>query len=64
MSRYDLSNDSRPCCAEMAERKRDREESEVATAVQELEVAVTRDTDIKLKALQTLSAQLDRKDEA
>jgi hypothetical protein len=48
----------------MAERKRDRDETEVATAVQELEAAVTRDTDIKLKALQTLSSLLDSKDEA
>lgn len=48
----------------MAERKREREESELATAVQELEAAVGRDTEIKLKALQTLSSQLDRKDEA
>lgn len=48
----------------MAERKRDRDETEVATAVQELDAAVTRDTDIKLKALQTLSSLLDSKDEA
>jgi hypothetical protein len=48
----------------MAERKREREESEVATSVQELEAAVGRDTEIKLKALQTLSSQLDSKDEA
>jgi hypothetical protein len=48
----------------MAERKRERDESEVATAVQELEAALTRDAEIKLKALQTLSNLLDSKDEA
>lgn len=48
----------------MAERKRERDETEVATAVQELEAALTRDSDIKIKSLLTLSSLLDSKDEA
>lgn len=48
----------------MADRKRDRDETELATAVQELEAAVARDADLKLKALQTLSDKLDCADEA
>lgn len=62
---FQITNyDTPDCSTRMAERKRERDESDVATAVQELEAAVTRDTEIKLKALQTLSSLLDSKDEA
>lgn len=48
---------------EMADRKREREENEIDTAVQELEASLGRDTDLKLKALQTLRELVDLKDE-
>lgn len=47
----------------MADRKREREETEIDTAVQELDASLSRDTDMKLKALQTLRDLVDLKDE-
>lgn len=46
-----------------AERKRDREETEVDVALQELDACLSRDTDIKLKALATLISLVDITDE-
>eukprot|EP00775_Hariotina_reticulata_P009367 gene9367-9530_t len=43
--------------------KRERDETAVETAVQELEAAVQRDADIKLKAVQTISGLVDQADE-
>lgn len=48
----------------MAERKREREETEIGTAVAELETCLARDPEIKLQALQALTALMDSKDEA
>eukprot|EP00878_Enallax_costatus_P046844 GHUV01057147.1.p1 GENE.GHUV01057147.1~~GHUV01057147.1.p1 ORF type:complete len:171 (-),score=28.51 GHUV01057147.1:206-718(-) len=46
-----------------ADRKRERDETEVDTAMQELEASLNRDADMKLKALQTLRDLMDLKDE-
>ncbi|KAF6259892.1 armadillo-type protein [Scenedesmus sp. NREL 46B-D3] len=47
----------------MADRKRDREESEVDTAVQEIEASLGRDADVKIKALAGLTHLVDTSDE-
>eukprot|EP00877_Chromochloris_zofingiensis_P014659 jgi/Chrzof1/9447/Cz04g03130.t1 len=47
----------------MAPRKREREEDEVDLAVQELESVVSRDPEIKLKALDSLRKLFDPLDE-
>eukprot|EP00879_Flechtneria_rotunda_P003385 GHRR01003613.1.p1 GENE.GHRR01003613.1~~GHRR01003613.1.p1 ORF type:complete len:380 (+),score=142.31 GHRR01003613.1:163-1302(+) len=47
----------------MADRKREREENEVDTAVTELEAALGRDSDIKLKALYAIKVLVDVHDE-
>jgi hypothetical protein len=47
-----------------ARAKRDREESAVVAAVAELEAAVSRDAEMKLQALQALTAEVDAADEA
>jgi hypothetical protein len=47
----------------MADRKRDREESEVDTAVQEIEASLGRDADMKIKALAGLTHLVDTSDE-
>lgn len=49
--------------SDVADRKREREETEVDTVMQELEASLSRDTDMKLKALQTLRDLVDLKDE-
>lgn len=48
---------------ETPDRKRERDETDVDTAMQELEASLSRDTDMKLKALQTLRDLMDLKDE-
>eukprot|EP00882_Tetradesmus_deserticola_P000747 GHRQ01000815.1.p1 GENE.GHRQ01000815.1~~GHRQ01000815.1.p1 ORF type:complete len:385 (+),score=179.94 GHRQ01000815.1:178-1332(+) len=47
----------------MADRKRDREETDVATAVQEVEASFGRDADMKIKALGGLTHLVDTSDE-
>jgi hypothetical protein len=47
-----------------AERKREREESEVGAAVAELEASLAREPEIKLQALQALAEKIDTSDEA
>uniref|UniRef100_A0A383V8G1 UNC-45/Cro1/She4 central domain-containing protein n=1 Tax=Tetradesmus obliquus TaxID=3088 RepID=A0A383V8G1_TETOB len=47
----------------MADRKRDREETEVETAVQEIEASLGRDADMKIKALAGLTHIVDTSDE-
>jgi predicted Zn-ribbon and HTH transcriptional regulator len=47
----------------MADRKREREETEAETAVQEIEASLGRDADMKIKALAGLTHLVDTSDE-
>jgi hypothetical protein len=48
----------------MADRKRERDETPVAVAMQELEAAVGRDNEMKIKSLSALRALVDPSDES